>query len=66
MTDVVTLTPNPAIDLSTSFEQIVPRLKLRYSTQERDPGGGGINMARVVKQIRVAMLPRSIRYAAPL
>ena len=51
MTDIVTLTPNPAIDLSTSVEQVVPRLKLRCSTQTRDPGGGGINVARVIKRL---------------
>jgi 6-phosphofructokinase 2 len=50
MASVVTLTPNPAVDLSTSVDRIVPMLKLRCATQRRDPGGGGINVARVVKR----------------
>jgi 6-phosphofructokinase 2 len=51
MTDIVTLTPNPAVDISTSVEKIVPANKLRCTTQLRDPGGGGINVARVVKRL---------------
>jgi 6-phosphofructokinase 2 len=50
MASIVTLTPNPAIDLSTSVDRIVPMLKLRCTTQRRDPGGGGVNVARVVKR----------------
>lgn len=50
MVDIVTLTPNPAIDLSTSIERMVPSRKLRCAAQQRDPGGGGINVARVVKR----------------
>lgn len=50
MVDIVTLTPNPAIDLSTSIERLVPSRKLRCAAQQRDPGGGGINVARVVKR----------------
>ena len=50
MVEVVTLTPNPAIDLSTSVARMVPSRKLRCAAQQRDPGGGGINVARVVKR----------------
>ena len=50
MANVVTLTPNPAIDVSTAVDRVVPMLKLRCTTQRRDPGGGGINVARVVKR----------------
>ncbi len=50
MADIVTLTPNPAIDLSTSVEQIVAVRKLRCAAPRRDPGGGGVNVARVVKR----------------
>src|SRR3974377_791597 len=50
MVETVTLTPNPAIDLATSVERIVPSRKLRCSAQRRDPGGGGVNVARVVKR----------------
>jgi len=51
MTDVVTMTPNPAVDLSTSVERIIPVAKLRGTSQRRDPGGGGINVARVIKRL---------------
>lgn len=51
MTDILTITPNPAVDLSTSVERIVPVYKLRGTSQQRDPGGGGINVARVVKRL---------------
>ena len=51
MTDIVTITPSPAIDLSTAVERIVPVAKLRGRTQRRDPGGGGINVARVVRRL---------------
>ncbi|MGE5156894.1 MAG: 1-phosphofructokinase family hexose kinase [Gemmatimonas sp.] len=50
MTAVVTITPNPAVDVSTAVEKIVPVAKLRGILQRRDPGGGGINVARVVKR----------------
>ena len=50
MPQIVTLTPNPAIDLSTAIERVVPSLKLRCAQPRRDPGGGGVNVARVVKR----------------
>jgi 6-phosphofructokinase 2 len=51
MTDIVTITPSPAVDLSTSVDQIVPVAKLRGRRQRRDPGGGGINVARVIRRL---------------
>ena len=51
MTDIVTITPNPAVDLSTSVENILPTRKLRGMSQRRDPGGGGVNVARVIKRL---------------
>ncbi|EPX82835.1 1-phosphofructokinase family hexose kinase [Salipiger mucosus] len=48
MTDILTVTLNPALDLSTGAERVVPGLKLRCEAAEADPGGGGINVARVV------------------
>jgi 6-phosphofructokinase 2 len=49
----VTLTINPAIDIATSVERVVPLHKLRCATVRRDPGGGGINVARVVHRLGV-------------
>jgi 6-phosphofructokinase 2 len=51
MNDVATLTLNPAIDISTSVPKIEPIHKLRCTEQLRDPGGGGINVARVIRRL---------------
>jgi 6-phosphofructokinase 2 len=51
MTDILTITPNPAVDLSTSVERIIPTHKLRGTSQRRDPGGGGVNVARGIKRL---------------
>lgn len=51
MIDIATITPNPAIDLSTVIDKIMPVAKLRGRTQRRDPGGGGINVARVIRRL---------------
>lgn len=48
MTDVIALSMNPSIDLSTKVERVVPLRKLRSAPARRDPGGGGVNVARVV------------------
>ncbi len=50
MAKIVTLTINPALDLSTSVERVVPSAKLRCAPYRRDAGGGGVNVARVVKR----------------
>lgn len=50
MADIITLTPNPAVDLSTSVDRVEPIMKLRCATPKRHPGGGGVNVARVVKR----------------
>ena len=51
MADVVTLTMNPAIDLLVSVERVAAFHKLRAGNERRDPGGGGINVARVIKRL---------------
>ncbi len=51
MADIVTLTINPSIDLSVSVERVEPFHKLRCADGRRDPGGGGINAARVMKRL---------------
>ncbi len=48
MTDIVTVTLNPTIDVATSVERIVDTHKLRCALPRHDPGGGGINVARVI------------------
>jgi 6-phosphofructokinase 2 len=51
MASIVTLTPNPAIDLSTAIDRVAPTIKLRCKAQRCDPGGGGINVARVIERL---------------
>jgi 6-phosphofructokinase 2 len=51
MSDIVTVTVNPAIDVATSVDRVEPTRKLRCKAVERDPGGGGINVARVVRRL---------------
>ncbi|MDP3767023.1 MAG: PfkB family carbohydrate kinase, partial [Dehalococcoidia bacterium] len=48
---ILTLTPNPAVDISTSVDRVEPVRKLRCSGEGRDPGGGGINVARVASRL---------------
>jgi 6-phosphofructokinase 2 len=45
---IVTLTMNPAIDVSAGFERLVPEEKLRCEAATYEPGGGGINVARAI------------------
>lgn len=47
MAKIVTLTLNPALDLSTSTDKVRPTHKLRCPEPRLEPGGGGINVARV-------------------
>lgn len=51
MPTVLTLTPNPAVDVSTSVDRVEPTRKLRCSAESRDPGGGGLNVARVAGRL---------------
>lgn len=48
MTDILTVTVNPAIDVATSTDRVVPGPKLRCGAARVDPGGGGVNVARVI------------------
>src|SRR5690606_33272340 len=48
---VLTVTPNPSIDVAASTEKITPEHKLRCGELHRDAGGGGINVARVLKRL---------------
>jgi 6-phosphofructokinase 2 len=48
MQPIVTLTMNPALDIATATDRVVPAHKLRCAAPRYDPGGGGINVARGV------------------
>jgi 6-phosphofructokinase 2 len=51
LTQIITVTPNPAIDVSTSVGKLAPFTKLRCAAPRHDPGGGGINVARVITRL---------------
>ncbi len=48
---ILTLTVNPALDISTATEQVLSGHKLRCGSSRVDPGGGGVNVARVVQRL---------------
>lgn len=48
---IVTLAMNPVIDSSSEAAEIFPTRKVRTSAQRYDPGGGGINVARVLARL---------------
>lgn len=48
---ITTVTINPALDKSTTVNQVVPEQKMRCKTPKYDAGGGGINVSRVVKRL---------------
>lgn len=54
--DVVTITLNPALDYSFSVPSLVAGSKMRSSAPRIDPGGGGINVARVLHVLGVRTL----------
>ena len=60
MQPIVTLTMNPALDIATATDRVVPAHKLRCAASRYDPGGGGINVARAVHALgghAVAIFP---------
>lgn len=48
---IVTLTLNPAIDMSSEAEVVRHTHKVRTFDEVIEPGGGGINVARVLKRL---------------
>ncbi|ANB02826.1 1-phosphofructokinase family hexose kinase [Ectothiorhodospira sp. BSL-9] len=48
---IVTLTLNPAVDSSCSAERVKAIHKVRTTNERYDPGGGGINVARVLNEL---------------
>ncbi|HAD16111.1 MAG TPA: 1-phosphofructokinase [Erythrobacter sp.] len=51
MKTIVTLTLNPSIDGSAETDIVRPVHKIRTSDERYDPGGGGINVARVIREL---------------
>jgi 6-phosphofructokinase 2 len=51
MKPIVTLTLNPAVDIACATAEVVPQHKLRTHGDRMDPGGGGVNVARVLHEL---------------
>ncbi len=49
--NLLCLTMNPAVDLATETERVVPTHKLRCGSTLHDAGGGGVNVARVLTRL---------------
>lgn len=57
---IVTLTPSPALDVTTGIPRLCPNDKLRCSAPVYAPGGGGVNVARAIRRLggeALALLP---------
>ena len=48
---ILTLTPNPSVDVSIEVDRLVPDLKLRAELGAFEPGGGGVNVSRVLHRL---------------
>ncbi|WP_448808223.1 1-phosphofructokinase family hexose kinase [Agromyces bauzanensis] len=48
---IVTLTMNPALDVSSSTELVVADHKVRCGPSRFDPGGGGVNVTRAIRNL---------------
>jgi len=51
MPTIVTLTMNPALDVSTDTDHVIAGEKLRCGPTVLDPGGGGVNVSRVIHRL---------------
>jgi 6-phosphofructokinase 2 len=47
MRNIATLTMNPTIDVAYEVRRVIPTHKIRAGNEYHNPGGGGINVARV-------------------
>jgi 6-phosphofructokinase 2 len=48
---IITLTLNPALDLAADADEVIPTHKIRMQHEHADPGGGGVNVARVLHEL---------------
>lgn len=53
---IVTVTMNPALDITTSTDVVMPTDKMRCGAARYDPGGGGINVARVAQVLGTSVV----------
>ena len=55
MLPVLTITLNPALDVTTAIDRLQPLRKLRCAEPRLDPGGGGVNVSRAIKELGGAL-----------
>lgn len=48
---ILTVTLNPALDVTTATGRLVPQQKLRCATPRYDAGGGGANVSRAIRAL---------------
>lgn len=48
---ILTITLNPTVDFATTAPEVEPGPKLRCTEPHIDPGGGGINVSRAIRQL---------------
>ena len=48
---IVTLTLNPTVDIASDADAVQPVRKIRTRAETFDPGGGGVNVSRVVREL---------------
>jgi 6-phosphofructokinase 2 len=48
---LITLTLNPALDIAADANEVVHTHKVRMHHEHADPGGGGVNVARVLREL---------------
>lgn len=61
MKPIATITLNPAVDGASEADEVRPIRKVRTTHERYDPGGGGINVARVLAELGRPALPLSRR-----
>jgi 6-phosphofructokinase 2 len=57
---IATLTMNPTIDMNSDVDQVLAEHKLRCGKPQFEPGGGGINVSRAIRNLggdSIALLP---------
>lgn len=48
---ILTLTLNPAVDISMTVDRLIPEHKLHCSQPQYDAGGGGLNVSKAIRRL---------------
>ena len=51
MSKIITITFSPCIDKSATVTTLLPEKKMHCTVPKTEPGGGGINVARVLRML---------------